>query len=176
MKVATGWGRRFRAFGLHIFQVCRLAGGIIRFRQSGLVIRSRKMALNDFGRICCGNARTARREAMRLPVVALFLTVVAPCAMAQAPADAPPAAPAAPVDPAVAAAAAAAADQRAKEDMEALLKAQERGPEPTVVDPGRAEREKAWTERCNPRLVAAADGMQRYVYAFPDCAGRELSR
>jgi hypothetical protein len=81
-----------------------------------------------------------------------------------------------PGDAAPTAAADAAVDARAKEDFEELLKAQKHGPEPVIVDPGRNEREKAWTARCKPRLVAAGDGMQRYVYAFPDCAGRELSR
>jgi len=52
---------------------------------------------------------------------------------------------------------------------------QQHSPEPIIEDPHRAAREKAWTARCKPQLVAAADGMQRYVYAHADCTGRELN-
>jgi hypothetical protein len=67
-------------------------------------------------------------------------------------------------------------EMRMEQSMRSLMQAgQQRGPEAVVSDPGRGEREKAWVERCKPRLVAAADGMQRYVYAYPDCEGRPLN-
>jgi hypothetical protein len=106
---------------------------------------------------------------MRMRMMVMLVGLTAAPASAQTPATAP-------VDSVSASVAAAMADARAKEDFAELLKAQKRGPEPAVVDPSRDEREKAWAARCKPRLVAAGDGMQRYVYAFPDCAGRELSR
>ncbi|MCC6775943.1 MAG: hypothetical protein IT537_04785 [Hyphomicrobiales bacterium] len=67
-------------------------------------------------------------------------------------------------------------DWRMQQTMRELMQAgKQRGPDATPNDPGRAEREKAWNDRCKPTLVAAANGMQRYVYAQPDCEGRPLN-
>ena len=124
---------------------------------------------------------------MRPFMLAMLVAVATGPAWAQDPDGSPPAAaaPAAapvavPLDPALVAAAAAGAaavaNTLAKEELEALIKAQAHGPDPDVVDPGRDAREQAWVARCKPRLVDAADGMKRYVYAFRDCEGGELTR
>jgi hypothetical protein len=106
-----------------------------------------------------------------LPLVLTFLTLPA---AAQTPA--PAAAPAPVISIPLPDLAAKMDEMRMEQSMRTLIQAgQQRAPDAAVVDPGRGDREKVWLERCKPRLVAAADGMQRYVYAFPDCEGRPLN-